>query len=313
MAEVDFLFDNQLIAALENIIKEAKHKLVLISPFIDLDRRIKDALLEKISKHDFEIQVLFGKNEDNIYKSIKKDSIEFLKQFPNIEIRYNDRLHAKFYQNDFTYMMTSLNLYDYSLAKNIEVGIACNYAKKGIIGKVLDGTGTMIANGVDKVGSDVFGMGMELNPIEKFQTIFEASELKYKTEPIIVDKNGISGFIGGKKLNGFNVKMDNLTSSYKEVKFAKMEPISTTTNEFKQTKNETFSTASGKPQSASQLSKTHCIPASEITNLMQKSGFINGDKITSTGLLKGIVMKSYMGKDYIAYPDNLEELNNLKK
>jgi hypothetical protein len=40
MEEVSFLFDNQLIAALEKLIKDAKSKLVLISPFIDLDPRI---------------------------------------------------------------------------------------------------------------------------------------------------------------------------------------------------------------------------------------------------------------------------------
>jgi len=133
MADVQFLFDNQLIAAVESLIKNSKHRLLLISPFIDLDRRIQDALRDKISKHDFELLVLFGKNEDNYYKSIKKDSLDFLKQFPNVEIRYNDRLHAKFYQNDFDYIMTSLNLYDYSLAKNIEVGITGNFASKGLI------------------------------------------------------------------------------------------------------------------------------------------------------------------------------------
>jgi hypothetical protein len=313
MAEVDFLFDNQLIATLENIIKEAKHKLVLISPFIDLDRRIKDALLEKKEKHDFEIQVLFGKNEDNIYKSIKKDSIEFLKQFPNIEIRYNDRLHAKFYQNDFSYLMTSLNLYDYSLAKNIEVGIVCNYAKKGIIGKVLDGTNNIVNSGIDKVGTDVFGLKEELNPIAKFQTIIDASELKYKTEPIIIDKSGISGFIGGKKLDGFKVITDDLTSSYNSVKFEKSATASEASTVFKQQKNEAPTKATGKPQSASQLSKMHGVSASDITNLMQKSGFINGDKITSTGLAIGLIMKNYMGNDYIAYPENLVELNYLKK
>ena len=37
MEEVSFLFDNQLIAGLEKLIKDAKSKLVLISPFIDLD------------------------------------------------------------------------------------------------------------------------------------------------------------------------------------------------------------------------------------------------------------------------------------
>jgi len=312
MADVQFLFDNQLIAAVESLIKNSKHRLLLISPFIDLDRRIQDALRDKLSKHDFQLLVLFGKNEDNYYKSIKKDSFEFLKQFPNVEIRYNDRLHAKFYQNDFDYIMTSLNLYDYSLAKNIEVGITGNFGSKGLIGKVIDGTGTLLAQGVDKVGQDVFGMGQNVNPIEKFQTIFQDSTLMYKTEPIIVEAIGIKGFIGGKKINGFNVKADNLSNPIKDIKPARSEAVLNTVKEVKPTSKETISIASKKTQSASQLSKFLGISQADITNHMQTSGLISGDKITSVGHSKGLVMKNYMGKDYIAYPDNLPELNNLK-
>jgi len=312
MADVQFLFDNQLIAAVESLIKNSKHRLLLISPFIDLDRRIQDALRDKLSKHDFQLLVLFGKNEDNYYKSIKKDSFEFLKQFPNVEIRYNDRLHAKFYQNDFDYIMTSLNLYDYSLAKNIEVGITGNFGSKGLIGKVIDGTGTLLAQGVDKVGQDVFGMGQNVNPIEKFQTIFQDSALMYKTEPIIVDASGIKGFIGGKKINGFNVKADNLSNPIKDIKSARSEAVLNTVKEVKPTSKETISIASKKTQSASQLSKFLGISQADVTNHMQTSGLISGDKITSVGHSKGLVMKNYMGKDYIAYPDNLPELNKLK-
>ena len=46
------------------------------------------ALNEKIKSHSFELQVLFGKNEKDIFKSIKKESLYFLMKFPNIEIRY---------------------------------------------------------------------------------------------------------------------------------------------------------------------------------------------------------------------------------
>ena len=313
MADVQFLFDNQLIAAVESLIKNSKHRLLLISPFIDLDRRIQDALRDKLSKYDFELLVLFGKNEDNYYKSIKKDSLDFLKQFPKVEIRYNDRLHAKFYQNDFDYIMTSLNLYDYSLAKNIEVGITGNFASKGLIGKVVDGTGTLISQGVDKIGQDVFGMGQEVNAIEKFQTIFLDSELMYKTEPIIIDQDGIKGVFGGKKLNGFNVKVNTLSDVIKETKSNKSETGSVVTREIKSVqKTKKFSSPSKKTQSASQLSKALGVSQADITNIMQQSGLIHGDKITSAGLSKGLVMKNYMGKDYIAYPDNLTELDKLK-
>ena len=294
MDEVQFLFDNQLIAELENLIKNAKHRLLLISPFIDLDKRIQDALRDKLTKHNFELLVLFGKNEDNCYKSIKKDSLDFLKQFPKIEIRYNDRLHAKFYQNDFDFIMTSINLYDYSLAKNIEVGIKGNFASKGLIGKVTD---TMLIQS-DKVTQTVFGTEKNIDPIEKFRIIFENSDLKYKTEPIIGDKEGLKGVFGSKKLNGFNVIIDNLSISIKEIKSHKAEFISRSYI---------------KTISASHLSISLGISLTDITNLLQRAGFIQDDKITATGLSKGLVMKNYMGKDYISYPENLVELNELKK
>ena len=69
MEEVEFLFDTQLINKLTDLISGAKSKLVLISPFIDFDARIMDVLNEKISKPNFEIFVLFGKNEGNYLKA----------------------------------------------------------------------------------------------------------------------------------------------------------------------------------------------------------------------------------------------------
>lgn len=313
MADVQFLFDNQLIAAVESLIKNSKHRLLLISPFIDLDKRIQDALRDKLTKHDFELLVLFGKNEDNYYKSIKKDSLDFLMQFPNVEIRYNERLHAKFYQNDFSFIMTSLNLYDYSLAKNIEVGIVGKFASKGLIMKVVDGTSTLIAQGVDKIGQEVFGIGNDVNPIEKFQTIFHDSELKYKTEPIIIEKDGLKGVFGGRKLNGYKIILNTFSDVKKEYKPIKSDTVSVVVQELKSIpKTETVSIPPQRTQSASQLSKALGVSQAEITIIMQQSGLISGDTITSIGLSKGLVMKSYMGKDYIAYPDNLIELNLLK-
>ena len=302
--EGKFLFDNQLISEVENLIKDSKNYLLLISPFIDLDRRIQDALLPKKSKHDFELLVLFGKNEDNYYKSIKKDSLLFLKQFPNVEIRYNERLHAKFYQNDFDFIVTSLNLYDYSLAKNIEVGILCEYASKGLIGKVLESTGTLVYQGYDKVKQDVLGFKKEVDPIEKFKEIFESSELKYKTTPILEEKSGIGGMLGGKKLNGYNVVVDNLGMESANPPRRKTENFNFKTS--------TISEPETKLVSASQLSKSLGIPQSQITDLMKKNGLIAGDEITAKGLSKGLMMKSYMGREYIAYPEGLAELNSFR-
>lgn len=309
MYDVEYLFDNQLIAAIENLINEANKKLLLVSPFIDLDARIKDALSEKKSKHDFDLKVLYGKNEDNCYKSIKKDSLDFLKQFPNIEIRFNSRLHAKFYQNDFDIIMTSLNLYDYSLANNIEVGIKSNYAMKGLLGKVLEKPDTFIADGIDNVAHNVFGRKKDVNPIEKFAQIFEHSELKYKTEPQVEKKGGLSGMFGSKELKSFNVITDNFNSIQKEEHAYKSSSfnIKSTINISKPEQ-----TIEVKKLSASNLSKSLGVTNSEIIKLMETKGFIKGNEITATGKSKGLEMRKYMGNNFIAFPEDLKELRELK-
>lgn len=312
--EVEFLFDNQLIAALENLIRNAKTKLLLVSPFIDLDARIIDALNEKKHSHNFELQVLFGKNENNYLKSIKKDSLAFFKSFPNVEIRYNERLHAKYYQNDVEYIMTSLNLYDYSLANNIEVGVRCEFGFNGVLGKTIDASLSIVGQGVNLVKQDVLGMEKKIGPIEKFELIFNSSELKYKTRPIVSDKGGIQGFLGGKKLEGFEVVSDTIETGNPQTKHLEIPAFSSATMEVEiSMKTKATTTLHVRHLSASQLAKNFGMQSKEVTAFMQKQGLIRDDQITDVGKASGLILKNYMGNDYIAYPENLEELSQLKK
>ncbi len=120
---VRFLYGNALNLELENIINEANKELLLVSPFIRFHHRFKQCLLAKQKKDRLNIKVVFGKNEENPSKSISKEEVSFLSQLPNIEIRYESRLHAKFYANEKRVLITSMNLYDYSQDNNVEAGI----------------------------------------------------------------------------------------------------------------------------------------------------------------------------------------------
>lgn len=306
MHEVKFLFDNQLIAELESLIKEAKNKLLLVSPFIDIDSRIKDALNEKKLKPDFELKVLFGKNENNLYKSIKKDSLNFLKQFPNVEIRYEERLHAKFYLNDFDYIMTSMNLYDYSLANNIEVGIKGQHSPRGVLGKMVDSTDNLVAQGMGKVTNELLGFKKdEINPIQKFEMIFNNAEIKFKSEPILEDKNGLISVFSKNKLKGISIVIDKLDDS-QSLDAIKSNPPNSSESIDDYINN-------SKCISASQVAKLYSVSIKDVTDLMEINGIISKDRITELGLRKGVQMKNYMGRDYIAYPENLELFVGLKK
>ena len=170
MADVDFIF-NEIPTEIEKIVKDAKKELFLVSPFIDLSPNIRDILSLRKNDSDLFIRILFGKNKNNILRSFKQDSLAFLQEFPNIEIKYNERLHAKYYMNDWFCMVTSMNLYNYSLDKNIECGVIYKYNSISVIGKSAD----IINEGFNSAASKVIGEKEEVNPVERMNEIYENS------------------------------------------------------------------------------------------------------------------------------------------
>lgn len=146
-----FLQGNDLNSQLEQILDKATTKLILISPYIKLHDRYLSTLKSKIENPKLEITVVFGKNEDNKSKSMRKEDFDFFKDFPNMEIRYEKRLHAKYYANENSAILTSMNLYNYSQDNNIEAGVLLNTT---ILGSLADG---LISNeNTDKAAQDYF-------------------------------------------------------------------------------------------------------------------------------------------------------------
>jgi len=162
-----FLKGNELNAELEKILETAKKQIILISPYIKLHNRYKATLLTKIDKPNLEIILLFGKNKEDISKSMKQDDFDFFKQFPNIEIRYEERLHAKYYANETKALLTSMNLYGFSQNNNIEAGVLMESSFKGLIPSENE---------------------MSKNSREYFKIVLEQAELLYKKEPIFENK-----------------------------------------------------------------------------------------------------------------------------
>lgn len=96
---------------------------MLVSPYIRLHHRTVDALKLLKQTPEIRLTVCFGKAEGQYEKSFHPDALVLLKEMPNIRIVYEERLHAKFYANDNASLFTSMNLYDYSVDNNIEVGV----------------------------------------------------------------------------------------------------------------------------------------------------------------------------------------------
>ncbi|MBL7951763.1 MAG: phospholipase D family protein [Flavobacteriales bacterium] len=118
-----FLTSNQLNHEIEQLFETAGTQLILISPYISLHERYASVLKAKIQNDKLAITIVFGKNEKDPSRSMKRADIEFFMQFPNVEVKYEPRLHAKYYANEETAIITSMNLYRYSQDHNIEAGI----------------------------------------------------------------------------------------------------------------------------------------------------------------------------------------------
>lgn len=131
-----FLTGDDLNDAIDDIITNAKRSLQITSPYIKLDEHFKERFSLIKNNPSIYLQILFGKNEDNFYRSMKSEDLDFFKSFPNVSIIYEPRLHAKSYVNESDGIITSMNLYDYSAENNVEYGVA--FGKNKLTEKVYE-------------------------------------------------------------------------------------------------------------------------------------------------------------------------------
>jgi phosphatidylserine/phosphatidylglycerophosphate/cardiolipin synthase-like enzyme len=101
---------------LEELIKDAKDRLILISPFLKLNDRMKELLADK-NRLKIDVRIVYGKSE------LQPEEINWLKELTYIRTSFCKNLHAKCYLNEELCIITSLNLYEFSQINNNEMGI----------------------------------------------------------------------------------------------------------------------------------------------------------------------------------------------
>ncbi|BAU76039.1 phospholipase D family protein [Metapseudomonas furukawaii] len=101
---------------LEEMIKDAKDRLVLISPFLKLNDRMKELLADK-DRLKIDVRIVYGKSE------LQPEEINWLKELTYIRTSFCKNLHAKCYLNEDICIITSLNLYEFSQVNNNEMGV----------------------------------------------------------------------------------------------------------------------------------------------------------------------------------------------
>ncbi|MEG2300033.1 MAG: phospholipase D family protein [Acinetobacter sp.] len=101
---------------LEELIKNAKERLILISPYLRLNDRIKE-LLEDKDRLKIDIRIVYGKSD------LHPDGIKWMQRLDYVRVSFCKNLHAKCYINESECIISSLNLYEFSQVNNNEMGI----------------------------------------------------------------------------------------------------------------------------------------------------------------------------------------------
>jgi hypothetical protein len=116
-----FINTREAVSTIEKLIRNAGEKLTLISPYLKLSKDFKELLTYRNSQ-DKITTIIFGKQE------LKPDEMTFLQGLRFVVLKYNEDLHAKCYLNDQHMVITSLNLYEFSMANNKEMGVLIDRA-----------------------------------------------------------------------------------------------------------------------------------------------------------------------------------------
>lgn len=101
---------------LEELIKDARDRLILISPYLKLNDRVKELLADK-NRLKIDVRIVYGKSE------LQPVEISWLRELTYIRTSFCKNLHAKCYLNEELCIVTSLNLYEFSQVNNNEMGI----------------------------------------------------------------------------------------------------------------------------------------------------------------------------------------------
>jgi hypothetical protein len=101
---------------LQQLIENADETLILISPFLKVNDRLRQSLEDK-DRMKIDIRVVYGKNE------LAPKEIDWLRSLQFVRTSFLENLHAKCYLSEKEAILTSMNLYEFSQVNNEEMGI----------------------------------------------------------------------------------------------------------------------------------------------------------------------------------------------
>ena len=104
-------------SSIEELIRSARKELTIVSPYLQISEEFEKRFQDLIKRGGPQIVFIYGKRKEN------EDTRNFfMENSSDIDVYFNEKLHAKCYMNEDTAIITSMNLYEAS-EKNRELGV----------------------------------------------------------------------------------------------------------------------------------------------------------------------------------------------
>jgi len=134
----DFLITSGVTHHLEQLLSTTREKLILISPYLKINERIKQQL-QDLDRSKTDIRLVFRENKLSPAEQM------WLEGLPSIRTSIYEHLHAKCYLNENEAIVTSMNLYESSQVNNYEMGIhVVKDEEPGLYGDIYEAALTVI-------------------------------------------------------------------------------------------------------------------------------------------------------------------------
>ena len=112
-----YLDTSQISSELMQLLKEAREKIILVTFSLQVNEQIQERLRTKSKLGTLsEITIIYGNTQ------LKEKELKWMEDIDDLKVFQKKNLHAKCYINENKAIISSMNLYDYSQAKNIEMG-----------------------------------------------------------------------------------------------------------------------------------------------------------------------------------------------
>jgi hypothetical protein len=112
----EFLNKKKLLEWVPKLIESANKELIIVSPYIQVSQRIYD-LLTDAEKRGVETTLIYKEGELS-----DKERSRFY-EIGNLNLLFHPNLHSKCMYNEKYFLLTSMNLYEYSQKHNREMGV----------------------------------------------------------------------------------------------------------------------------------------------------------------------------------------------